>query len=201
MVSIVRENANDKPFLLVSAGFSPEAQEHTRRTFEPFRNDFDVLLVTYNDEVRNEQKVCVTKSDRLGEYTLYKRLGVEISRYLRNLNINNVAIIAKSAGATVLSYLPDEIHVRAISLLAPAPVCLSAYAGTEEIVQQFACTRRRMPLLLGWDLNDPKIPRAIGYEVCIGFLKAGGYTVEFAGYNYASHDFNPEFVNQAIKRS
>ena len=190
-------NTNSKN-ILVSAGFSKEAEQHVRKTFEPFDAQqsglldvkFNIIYVLYDPEVKRIQDDAVNRNNRPREYEFYKSLGCMIGDALVEQKIDNVHIIAKSAGAAVLSYLPLSIKVSSISLLAPAPI----------LVDTFGVPCRSMPLLLGWAKGDKKIPYEPFHTVVLGFLSAHGYTVEELAIDAATHDFTPMFIERAISR-
>jgi hypothetical protein len=182
-----------RPFLLVSAGFSAEAEKHLEETFKPLERDYNIIRVIYRNrkgefEAKLHQDDAVKRKDMPREYDLYKSLGSMVGEQLKHCGIGNVHVIAKSAGAAVLINLPQYIKIESISLLAPAPIRIDT----------FGIPLRQMPLMLGWSVNDPKIPHNPYCRVMEGFLSAHGYTVQHAKYDKKTHDFTPEFIADSV---
>ena len=201
LIKLVHSDASKPIKLVMSAGFSTDAKAHLDATvkmslakLEKFdtqeHKNVDIISVRYEPDAGKHQKDAVERKDLPREYDLYKSLGNMIGEELKAQGIFAVHVIAKSAGAAVLTYLPLYIKIESIALIAPAPIVIDSFG--------IPC-RSNMPLYLGWNYRDPKIPYTY-YEKVRGFLSAHGYTVEGQLFDKDNHDFTEEFIDGGLLR-
>ncbi len=178
----INDHVRGKPVYLVSAGFSADAMQHTHETFTPYLNKVNVVEVKYSDKVKQMQTdICKLENKTQHEQKLYELLAQEITTELQKLNISEVSIFAKSAGASVLLLLPLTINVNRYVIQAPAPV--------QNI------PKRNINLCLGWAESDKKVP----YNVeTIQHIRNSFKTVKEKKFNGDSHDFNDNFIQRHV---
>ena len=180
------------PIVLITAGFSQEANKHVSDTvlLLESKQRFNFVQPIYDQQIKAMQDSAVLKDKETNtqenECLVYSMVANAIAQMLismQDIEHTSIRIIAKSAGAAVCMLLPKKIKVHAIYMLAPAPMTCNI-------------PRRDIPVFLGWSRNDPKISYEKHFENTIKYLSSHSYIIEATMTGAErTHDFTDEFLS------
>jgi len=195
IVKITLDITINKPIIYIP-GYSNESFETgfniLMENFYHYKHKYSVLYAVCWGSTIKKESAAYSKDakNQEEEYTLNEDFRIKLANILDkiirspSMDIHNITVIAKSAGAGVGIHLASfNDRIRKLYIACP---------GTNDYGQALE-NRKDLPILMMWNKDDNKLDYNI-YKEFIKTFEKNGNDYKFYSYDTGGHDFNYDFI-------